>query len=64
MRKFSFVAYDNHGNLLGYMTDKPKGKGFVAVWKDDRPKYINTSDIGRLEVYNLQAINRTVRHGK
>lgn len=58
MRKFSYVAYDNHGNFLGYIENKPKGEGIVTVWKDNKPQHVSTSHIGRLEVYNLQAINR------
>lgn len=63
MRIYSFIAYDNHGNLLGYLTDKPYKEGTVVVWKDDnRPQYVERKEIGRIESFNLQAINRDRGH--
>lgn len=57
-RIFSFIAFDNHGEFLGFMQSKPKGSGMVTVWKDNLPKYIYTKDIGRTEIYNLNTIHR------
>lgn len=61
MRRYSFVAYDNHGNFLGYLTDRPKGSGYITVWENDKPKYVETAHIGRIERYNLQAIHKQIK---
>lgn len=61
MRRYSFVAYDNHGNFLGYLTDRPKGEGLVTVWNENNATYVKHSSIGRIERYNLQAIHKQVK---
>lgn len=54
---FSFIAYDCNGELLGYMQKKPSGSGLYTVYHPSgRIMFVNASQIGRHEAYNLQAL--------
>ena len=56
---FTWIGYDAHGELLGYLTDKPTGPGLVTVHHPSgRTMYVHSSQIGRYEVYNLAALMR------
>ncbi|MGL5803138.1 MAG: hypothetical protein ACRCX7_11190 [Cetobacterium sp.] len=62
MRKkmiFSWIAYDHHGEVIGFVQNKPSGEGMFTVYVDGvRPAYIRTSEVGRYETYSLQTINK------
>lgn len=56
---FSFIAYDAYGALLGYMQQKPSGSGLCTVHHPSgKIMFVNASQIGRYESYNLQALTR------
>lgn len=62
---FSYIAYDHHGELLGYMVNKPTKDGINTVYHPEgKPMYIRSSEIGRTERYNLQAIMRAAEKRK
>ena len=56
---FSFIAYDAHGELLGYMQKKQSGSGLCTVHHPSgKIMFVSSSQIGRYETYSLQALMR------
>lgn len=55
----SFIAFDAHGNFLGYIPSKPTKGSMCTIYQDDGSvKTINEKEIARYDRYSLQAITK------